>query len=232
MGINSHLKERAISLRKDGKSYNEIRKILDIKSKGTLSDWFRNIPLSLKAQKLLEKNTKLAYKRGLFTANKARRTRIDAENEEACAEGQNCIGPLSERELLLIGASMYWGEGTKSEKNSPILSFSNSDPLMASLYMRFLREILRVSEERIHAAIHLYPSISPDEARKFWAKVINFSENKFYITTQVSRASQNKRPFNILPYGTVNVRVSNRLYFFKVKGMIKGIANNTTSLSG
>ncbi len=224
MSSNKHLKEKAISLRKSGKSYNDIRKLLGIRSKGTLSHWFKNLALSKKSVKLLEKNNKLAYERGLFTANRNRNIRIENENLKAHADGFSQISNISKYELLLIGAALYWGEGTKSEKSrSPSLVFSNSDPLMVSVFMRFVREILMIPEEKIRAGIHIYASISKDKARKFWSLTTKLPEDRFYIINQVSRASQGKRPFNILPYGTAVIRVNNRVQFHKVKGMINGV---------
>lgn len=227
MGSNKHLKDKAISLRRKGESYNNIRKILGIKSKGTISHWLKNLKLSKKSIELLDKNNKLAYQRGLFAANKNRKTRINNENEQAYLEGQNCIKSISEKELLLIGTALYWGEGSKSEKGSVSLNFSNSDPFMVSVYMRFVREVLKIPEMRIRAGIHIYPSISVEGARKFWSKTTKLPEDRFYIITQVSRASQNKRPFNTLPYGTVVIKINNRRQFYKVKGMMKGIILKT-----
>lgn len=223
MGSHIHLKNKALLLRKNGKSYNDIRKVLDIKSKGTLSHWFKNIKLSKKSIKLLEKNNKLAHKRGLFIANKNRKIRIESENTKAYIEGQNLIQQITKKEILLIGVILYWGEGTKSEKVPVSLSFSNSDPFMISVYMRFIREILKIPEEKIRAGIHIYPSISVEEARKFWSKITKLPEDRFYIITQISKSSQNKRPFNKLPYGTIAIKINNRKQFYKVKGMIKGI---------
>ena len=230
MGSNKHLKQLAIQLRKKGASYNNIRKILNIKSKGTLSHWFKNIELSVKSINLLEKNNKLAHDRGLFEANKNRKVRIDGENEKAYVEGQNYIQSISNNDLLLIGAVLYWGEGTKTEKGVLSLSFSNSDPLMISVYLKFIREILKIPEERIRAGIHIYPSISAEKSRKFWSKITHLPKDRFYIVTQVSRASQNKRPFNILPHGTIAIKINSRIQFFKVKGMIQAIISKTSSI--
>lgn len=227
MSSNIHLKNRAIVLRKSGESYNNIRKILKLKSKGTISNWFKNIKLSEKSKKLLEKNNKLAHVRGLFIANKNRKIKIENENKKAYIEGQNCIESISKKELLLIGVALYWGEGKKSERSVISLDFSNSDPIMISVYMRFIREILKIPEEKIRAGIHLYSSISTNIARKFWSKITKLPENRFYIVTQISRASKNKRPFNILPYGTVVIKINSREPFYKVKGMIKGISLKT-----
>ncbi|HEY4478353.1 MAG TPA: hypothetical protein VI775_00745 [Candidatus Paceibacterota bacterium] len=229
MGSNTHLKETAVTLRRKGMSYNNIRKTLGIKSKGTLSHWFKNLELSNKSIKLLEENNKLAHERGLHKANKDRSNRIKIENKKAFLEGLDCVKSISEKELMLIGTALYWGEGSKSERmTSTPLDFSNSDPRMVIVYMKFLRKILKIPEERIRAGIHLYPSTPIDKARKFWAITTNLPEKRFFIINQISRASQNKRPFNTLPYGTIAIKISSRIQFHKVKGMIEGIMQKLT----
>jgi len=142
----SHLKEAVISLRKEGKSYMQILKALGLKSKGTLSLWFKDLIFSQESQGLLSENMRLAYERNLFEANDRRKKLIREGNEAARIEGLDSIHAISSRELMLIGAALYWGEGSKSEKvpGSCILAFSNSDPVIIGIYMRFLREILNV----------------------------------------------------------------------------------------
>src|SRR4051812_3253276 len=95
MGSNLHLKNQAISLRREGKSYNDIIKELGIKSKGTLSLWFKDLILSDESQKILEKNQKLAHDRGLFTANEQRGKKITEENKKAFSEGLQLITEMS-----------------------------------------------------------------------------------------------------------------------------------------
>ncbi len=209
-------------------SYNNIRKSLGIKSKGTLSYWFKNIEFSKKTKELLEKNNRIAHEKGLFNANRDRKIKIDRENNDAYINGIKLINSISKNELLLIGTSLYWAEGTKSEKINPALNFSNSDPLMVSVYMKFLREILKIPEIKIRAGIHIYPSIPENKARKFWSSITKLPEDRFYIITQISRASQGKRPFNTLPYGTIAIKINNRIQFYKIKGMIKGIVEKLT----
>lgn len=224
MSSNTHLKEKAIDLRKKGASYNVIRKTLGIKSKGTLSYWFKDVEFSESAKKLLARNNKLAYDRGLMVANKKRKLRINDENNEAYISGKASITRVSKDQLRIIGAVLYWGEGTKSEKRpDPVLVFTNSDPRMICVYMRFVREILGIPENRIRAGIHIYSSITPEDARTFWSGITKLPKDRFYIVNQVSKSSQNKRPFNILPFGTAVIRINSRVQFYKVKGMMDGI---------
>ncbi|MEO8637713.1 MAG: hypothetical protein ABI430_02325 [Candidatus Taylorbacteria bacterium] len=227
MSSNIHLKEAAISLRRSGLSYNVIRKRLNIKSKGTLSFWFKNLELSAVQRKKLRKNNHLSYVRGLRKANTKRTLRIKNENINAGKEGEKLIGQLSKRDLLLIGAALYWGEGTKSQKRtSASLVFSNSDPKMVRVFMMFIRKILLIKEEKIRSGIHLYSNISEEKARIYWSNITNLPKDRFYIVTQVSRASQNKRPFNSLPFGTIAIKINSRIQFYKILGMIKGLSEN------
>ena len=222
-----HLKDRAIKLRKLGKSYSEILKELQLKSKGTLSMWFKDIQLSPKSLILLKKNNDLAIKRGLHKFNLERSKKINEENEIMRTEGTAQIGKISYRELFLIGIALYWGEGTKSERNSNrSLSIANSDPDMIAVFLKFMRDILKIKEEKITAGIHVYPSTNVVEARNYWSSIIKLDSHKFYIVNQVSRASRSKRPYNSLPYGTAVIKVCDRKLFFKMKGMIKGLIEN------
>src|SRR3989338_6377591 len=123
MGSDSTIREQAIILRLEGKSYGQILKLLNISSKGTLSGWFKHVVLTSEARRKLERNISLATKRGLLVFNEKRSKQIEKDNAVARAAGRNLIGPLTSRELLLIGAALYWGEGTKS-KIYPVLTFT------------------------------------------------------------------------------------------------------------
>ena len=223
MRIDRVLKERAINLRLSGQSYSQIQKTLGLKSKGTLSLWFKDLVLTKKAKSLLERNNKLAHDRGLFIFNEKRTKSITLENEDYVKEGSKMIGQLSQNSLLLIGIILYWAEGTKSEKSNTCLSFSNSDPVMIASFVKFLIYFLDIKKEKIRGGIHLYPDTNINQAKKYWSKITSLPENKFYIITQVSLSSQGKRPYNKLPHGTAVIRAGGRKHFYLMKGMIEGI---------
>ena len=223
-----HLKDKAIRLREQGFSYGHIKRELNLKSKGTLSIWLRNIKLSEQSKLLLSKNNELAIRRGLFNFNSKRTESINEENNLAHTEGTKLIPDrLSKIDLLIIGTALYWGEGTKSwgENSYSRFSFANSDPKMIAVCMRFLREILNIQESRIMCGIHLYNDTNISKARKFWSKITGLQPNRFYVTKQVTRASGGVRKA-ILPHGTFHIKVNSRLVFYKVKGMIDGLIAN------
>ena len=225
--IRSPLKAKAVQMRLKGRSYNDIQKSLNLPSKGTLSYWFKNLRLSPDAERILRERTVNASTRNFLKFNTARSKRIKSENKKEFEHGQNRIGSLSKRELFLVGAALYWGEGTKSDNlgKHPSLAFTNSDPTMVKVYLRFLRTVFRVTDIRIRGGIHLYPSTDVEQARKFWSDVTGLGEDQFYVTTMVSRLSAGKRNPRLLPHGTAALRVCDRKLFHRMRGMIRGLFN-------
>ncbi len=219
------LREQAIDLRSRGYSYGEILKELKLGSKGTLSYWLSKVKLSPAAKKRLRDNVQLATKRGLKRFNSERTNRIVAENELEYRLGRNALRGHKQGILAVLGAALYWGEGTKSELpgRNPALVFTNSDPRMIKVFMRFVRDILCVKESRIRAGIHLYPDTSKSAARKFWSVTTKLPPERFYVSTFVSRASKGRRRKHALPYGTLAIRVNDRKTFFRVKGMVHAL---------
>lgn len=224
-------KLQAFKLRLEGNSYNEICRCLGIRSKGTLSSWFKELVLTPEAEERLKGNLELATRRKLLAFNEERSRRIRNENEAARESGAADVGSLSKRELLLVGAALYWGEGTKSEGSSSYnsLSFANSDPRMIQLFLRFLREVLEVPDEKIRCAIHMYDPSQETLTKEVWAACTRLPLTHFTVSYQVSGAGKGVR--KTLPYGTLSVRVHNRHLFYRVKGMIQGLATTLKSPS-
>lgn len=217
---------QATKLRQQGKSYGEIMKILNISSKGTLSSWFHNLELSPTAKRRLQHNIALAYQRGLFAFNAKRTKNIRVENKKILQQSTKEIAQLSKKELLLIGTALYWAEGANRElaQSYQIVSFTNSDPKMVKIFMRYLREVLLVSDSKIKPGVIIYPNLDPESVRRFWARITNLPKQKFWITVSISKASKLKRSAHFLPYGTAHIRVHSRQLFYKIQGHIAGIA--------
>lgn len=223
MRIDKSLKEKAFALRLSGYSYSKIQKILNLKSKGTLSLWLKDLVLTKKAKSLLQKNNRIAHDHGLFAFNKKRTKNIAIENEDFIKKGFGMIKKIGINDLFLIGVVLYWAEGTKSEKSSGALSFSNSDPDMIASFVKFLTKSLQIPRDKIRGGIHLYPDTNINLAKEYWSKISSIPKEKFYIITQVSQASRGKRPYNKLPFGTAVIRTGGRKHFYLLKGMIEGI---------
>lgn len=158
----------AIKLRKQGKSYNEINRILNV-PKSTLSYWFKDLDLPEKLVERLYNRMRSAGTRALVARNK-RQTIIAREKaEQIQSEAAEDVGKLSRRELFLVGAALYWAEGgrRKSGSGGRRVEFSNSDPAVITTMMRFFRVVCLVAEHkfRIHLTIHSNAEVQVRQAR-------------------------------------------------------------------
>lgn len=164
-------RERARTLRKQGKSYSEIKELLDV-GKGTLSVWLRDMPLSEKQlRELRDLNPKRIEK-----YRETRRRQREARLEEAYKKASQDIGNLSRRELFLAGLYLYWGEGTKSSKGAVVAA--NTDPKMIQAFIKWL-EILDVKRGHLKVKLHLYRDMNPKKEMLFWSKELRIPLENF-----------------------------------------------------
>lgn len=225
--VHKNLRQKALNLRLKGKSYGEINKELEL-PKSTLSTWFKDVKLPLSVRKILDAKARAPRER-FVEFNRKRTKLIQSENARIYRDATKDIRKISKRELLLIGAALYWAEGyNRQEKvRSPYLSFGNSNAKMVSLFVRFLRDVMKISVDALRPAVQIHKNVSAEVAVRFWSKIINIPEKRFRVTHQTSRASRGKRPYNSLPYGTFKIDVRGRRNYFKVKGWINGLAGQT-----
>ena len=218
--------QAALTLRLEGKTYGEIRNLFGI-PKSTLSNWFSTLELDNEVKRILESKRKNGYLK-LLEFNKIRTVSIKKENEDIRKNYESRINKLSNRELMILGAALYWGEGYKNfniKRNGsyPYICFANSDPQMVVTFINFMERILNISKDKIKAQVTIYPNLNPEEAVNYWQNIIKIPKTNFRFQIGLSRASQKKRPKHLLPYGTLQLRVSRRQEFFKIKGLIDGI---------
>ena len=221
---------QALKLRLSGKSYNEITAALGI-PKATLSGWFRGLVLSKSARERLSSRVRMGTLNGLVKRNKMQ-THLARQRAHAYQEqGAKKVPALAKKDLLFIGAILYWAEGYKrlkvengKERTQHIISFVNSDPEMIRVFVRFLREVMNIASDRILLTMRLYPHINEKEAQRFWMHATSLPLTCFRKTSNmITGASKGKRPFNRLPFGTLQVSVNSTNDFHILMGMIKGV---------
>ncbi len=218
--------QRIIALRKKGKTYGEIVKILKL-PKSTVGWWLRNVKISKSLQKKILERSREKWRRNIATYNKAygklRSQEAARIRNEWIEKATNEIKKISKNELKFIGAALYWAEGGLKNRNS--LRFGNSNPLMIKTIIKFFRKICNIPDEKIKAKIHLYPGISQQNATHYWSKITGLPKRNFHPPQiQVSRASKGRRSRDTLPYGTLHLIGNNTELACKVKGWIKGIS--------
>lgn len=221
-------KHKAISFRQQGRSYNWIRAKLGI-PKGTLSYWFRDLELSNEAKSNLYQQGKKKSIAALIIRNKDQtrlaKERADKIREKAIAE----VGRLLRNPLFITGVALYWAEGYKRGATGSkwkCVDFTNADPKMVIVMMRFFREICKVEEKDFRAQLIAHQNVQVDTALRFWSKVTQVSLKQFIKTsvpTKKRSTQAKRRKSNILPMGTLHVRVYDVQLFFRMIGWIEGI---------
>jgi hypothetical protein len=232
MVMNHHLYAEAVAWRREGKSYNEIQKRFGI-PKSTLSGWLRDIPLSQKAIERLKSRVAEGTLNGLVKRNRLQTVLAQKRAAEIRKKAAVEIKNLGLNDRYLAGIVMYWAEGYKRIKtragkevtNHPI-SFTNSDPLMIRIFVDFLKIEMGIPTEKIKAHIRLFSHIDPDAAIKHWSSKSGLPPQNFLKSSVVvSGASKRIRPFDRLPFGTVQIVVADTPQFYRLMGWLDGVKN-------
>lgn len=219
----------ALKLRLAGKSYNEITRELGV-PKSTQSGWFKHLVLSDKARGRLKSRLRIGSE-VLIKRNKMQTTHAKRRAHAAQAQGRSEISSLSKRDLLLLGTALYWAEGHKrlhirdgKERMAHTIGFVNSDAAMVKVFVRFLLDTLQISEGKIRLSMRLYPHINENKAREYWTSVVELKAPHFFKTTYlISGASKGIRPYNRLPWGTLQIEVCDTTKFHHLLGLIEGV---------
>jgi hypothetical protein len=200
------LKKKAVALRKEGKSYREILSTVPV-SKGSLSHWLRDIPLSEEQICRLKSKIDATRERASQAVSRtwaAKRLSLLNSARNTYAEIQ-----MDKTSLALIGTALYWAEGTSYNLRYAFV-FTNSDPNMLILYIRWLKEILGAKTEDIVCRINVYLNneLSYKEIRKYWSNILGIPSSSFTkpcINSKPKSSRVTKK--NKLPYGVVQVKV-------------------------
>jgi len=178
MTLKEKEKQKAVALRKQGKTYNEILRIVPV-SKSTLSLWLRDVGLGQKQKQRLTDKKRAAQLRG---AARKREIRI-AETEKINKMCKEDISHLTDRELFFIGIALYWAEGAKksADRTGIMVDFGNSDPHMLKLFIAWLYKFTEVCEQDIVLRLHLHENHKSREKKiiKIWSDALSIPANSF-----------------------------------------------------
>ena len=114
---------------------------------------------------------------------------------------------------------LYWAEGTK--RGEEMVNFSNSDPNMINLMMKWFRKICQVKEERFRIQVHIHSLLTPQYVKNYWSKLTGISIKQFH-KLMIKKTSLGHRK-NILYYGTCCIRVCDKNLFRKIMGWKIGV---------
>jgi len=125
-----------------------------------------------------------------------------------------------EEKLKIAGIMLYWAEGTLKGNT---VDFANSNPQMIRIFLRFLREICGISEERLRVYFYGYSYHNLNKLKSYWHNVTEVSLSQFtkpYIRKGNPNLSERK-----LQYGLIHIRYSDKRLLETIKFWIDEYLN-------
>ena len=205
-----YIKQKAKSLRQSGKSLQDIVSELDL-NKSTVSYWCRDIQLSVNALNKIKYNGNAKSMAGLLRYAEVKRAERIERTKIHKQRGVDLIGELSNRDILMIGLGLYWGEGYKESNGE--MGFTNSNFQMITFYIKWL-ELLEVSKKNLifRLTINNYFKKKEKVIKNFWVNHLNVKDGQFSKTTIIKTNLKKRSLKNIETYkGVLRVKVRNGL---------------------
>lgn len=215
------VRRRCRRLRADGLTYDEISARTGA-SKGSLSLWLHDLPQDIERARAHRLDAVRA------TCEQTRAQKAAARSELISSVADE-VGAITDRELLLVGAALYWAEGGKSKpwRQDDRLAFINSDPSMILVFLRWLA-MLGVDKDRCGFRVSIHESADVCAAETYWADVVGVGVERLNRTTIKRHNPKTVRLNTGDSYHgclTINVRRSAELYRF-VEGWWAGMTRS------
>lgn len=219
------VKETAQEMRTNGMSLDDISKKLHV-TKSTLSFWCKNIALSNLAIKKIKTAGKIKSVRGLLRYSEVKRKERIERNILQKNEGSLALGSISQRDIMMTGIGLYWGEGYKSENGE--FGFTNSNPHMIRFYFKWL-SLWGVKKDSLIFRLTLNQVFRKQENKimDFWVNFLNIKKEQFSKTTFIKTKLKKASLKNMETYkGILRVKVRKGSSLRnKVLGSIEHMAN-------
>lgn len=216
-----HDKIQAFELRRQGKSYREIQKLLTI-SRSTLCEWFRNEEWSMHITRSNKANHIKTSTEHMLKLNEGRRITLDKKykivKEEAIIEFEI----YKHDPLFMAGLMLYAGKGDKLSRG--VIRLANTDFFIHKVFLKFIEKFTPISMTNIRFSILLYPDLNIDECKNKWSKELSIPLINFHKPQVIQGRSKTRR----LHFGVGSTIISGS--FLKAK-LLKWIEMGKSSLA-
>lgn len=123
-----------------------------------------------------------------------------------------------DKELLLCGLMLYWAEGSRRNKHT--IQMANLDYRLTSLFIKFLKKICRVREEKICLNIQLYKRFDKENTRNYWSRILKVPRR--FISVNIHSDARSKPDNQWSKYGIARIEIRN----MKLKQWIDSALDN------
>lgn len=185
------IKQKAVSLRKRGRTYSEIQEELNASiPKSTLSNWCASVKLSRKHQdrisKIISNNAKKGREKALIINKKKREEYLKSITDN----NKHLLKTIEDVDVAKIAlASLYLGEGCKTRRGA--LMFGNSNPFTISFFLRLLRQCYNIDESKFRCTVQCRADQNIKKLENFWFRITDIPLSQFY-KARVDPRTENK----------------------------------------
>jgi len=199
--------KRAVELRTQGLSYNEIIKHVDV-SKSTLSVWLKDLPLTVQEKEYLRTRLNKNITRGRIKAAAQNRANRLKREQKTYIRFKQQFEKYKMDPIFLLGIALYWAEGASK---TPMFQFVNSDPVMVQFLYMWSQKYLGVPKERIGVRIYMHKCYSQSECERFWTKLLDLQSSQLKRTIfKPSAHTYKKKPSY---HGCVRLEIGGVQYY-------------------
>ena len=217
MFVKAREREQARRLRAEqGLPIKEIARRVGV-SVSSVSTWVRDVPLTAEQEAALDARNPVRNGQRLGAENNSRRCRElrsaaqEDGRERARTDDPDFIG----------GCMLYWAEGSK-RRNS--VTFTNADPDVVDVFLRFLRTSYGVTDDRVTLSVNcfLQNGLTVDAIQDWWLDRLQLPASclRTPAINRVSSASKRLKG-HILPYGTARISVHSTFIVQSIYGAIQ-----------
>lgn len=184
--------EKARKLRSKGKTYSEIRQILNLPiPKSTLSNWCQNVVLpswyDKKIQELNNKNFTKAQVKARASIKRKRELYLEKVRRDA----KIVLRKFHYEGLKIALAMLYLGEGAKWKSHSGLM-LGSSDPNIILLYISLLKKCYNIKPRQLKCRISYRADQDIGELEKYWSSITKIPKENFYKTKPDPRTKGKK----------------------------------------
>ncbi len=175
-----HDQPKAFTLRKEGKTYSEIKNQIGINiPKSTLSYWCKDINLPKKYHERVRRIILDNAQKGREMALVVNRVKREKYLETVTDRNKHLTLALKNKDVAKIALAMlYLGEGSKTQRGS--MTFANSDPFIISLFLYLLRYCYDIDESKFRCTIQPRADQNIKELERFWFDITQIPLSQFY----------------------------------------------------
>ena len=122
----------------------------------------------------------------------------------------------AEKTIETLGLALYWAEGYKTEKSHGV-DFANSDPIMISAFMKFLRTCYNLDKKRLRVLLYCYNDQDTAELIHYWSNLTKIHPSQFSKPYIRENPRQNGRK---MKYGLIHIRYADKKLLYDILSRI------------